>query len=254
VTASSDRRAGDVDETGAAGRSRRWRAWLARFIRNWAIVVALGTLALLGFAKVGEDVFAHESTSFDGAVQGWMLAHQYPLLDKLFVAITIVGGITGMCVLALAGAAYLWYRGHRRVGSGVLLAPVVAITLFNVVKRLYARPRPVGLGGRVDSSYSFPSGHSTSAAAVCCTLAYVMWREGYIGGRTALAFAIVAPLLIGLSRLYLNVHWATDVLGGWSVGLFVAVLSASLYNHHRRRRSTTRDAAVRTTSTQSTTS
>ena len=253
MTARGERRANDADGTAAAGRSRGWRGWLTRFIRTWAIVVALGVIALLGFAKVGEDVFAHESTSFDGAVQGWMLAHQYPLLDRTFVAITIVGGITGMCVLALIGAAYLWYRGHRRVGSGVLLAPVVAITLFNVIKRLYARPRPLGLGGRVDSSYSFPSGHATSSAAVCCTLAYVFWREGYVGGRTALAFAIAAPLLIGLSRLYLNVHWATDVLGGWSAGLFVAVLSASLYNHHRRRRAVTRSAAGGGASTQSST-
>ena len=122
----------------------------------------------------------------------------------------------------------------------MLVVPVVAITLFSVVKRIYVRPRPLGLGGRVDSSYSFPSGHATASAAVCGTLAYVLWREGFIGRRTALAFAVLAPLLVGVSRLYLNVHWATDVLGGWSVGLFIAVLSAALYNHHRRRRVTDR--------------
>ena len=221
-----------------------WAQWFKRFVRDWLVVVLVGTTALVGFAKVGEDVFAHESTSFDGAVQAWMLTHQIPLLDTIFVWITRVGGVTGMSVLALAGAAYLWYRGHRRVASGVLAVPVVAITLFSVVKRIYARPRPLGLGGRVDSSYSFPSGHATASAAVCCTLAYVLWREGFIGRRTALVFAVLAPLLIGTSRLYLNVHWATDVLGGWSVGLFIAVLSAALYNHHRRRRATDSDVST----------
>jgi membrane-associated phospholipid phosphatase len=217
---------------------REWRAWLFQFLRDWAVVVALGAAALLGFAKVGEDVFAHESTSFDGAVQAWMLAHQHPLADRLFILVTRLGGIAGMCVLAVAGAAYLWYRGRRRVAAGVLLAPVVAITLFALVKRLYARPRPLGLGGRVDSSYSFPSGHSTASAAVCCTLAYVLWREGFMRGRLALALAVFVPLLIGLSRLYLNVHWTTDVLGGWCAGLFVAVLSAVLYDRNRARRRT----------------
>ena len=206
-----------------------------RFLKDWIVVVLVGTGALVGFAKVGGDVFAHESTSFDSAVQRWMLAHQVPLLHTVFLWITRFGGIMGMRVLALAGAVYLWYRGHRRVAAGVLVVPVVANALFEVMKRVYARPRPLGFGGRVDSSYSFPSGHATASAAVCCTLAYVLWREGFIGPRTALAFAVLAPLFVGVSRLYLNVHWATDVLGGWSVGLLIAALSAALYNHHRRR-------------------
>jgi membrane-associated phospholipid phosphatase len=217
-------------------RATAWTTWLQRFVREWIVVVLMGTAALLGFAKVGQDVFTHESTSFDGAVQAWLLAHQSPLLHTIFLWITRLGGIMGMRVLALVGAVYLWFHGHRRVAAGVLVVPAVAIMLFNVVKRIYARPRPPGLGGLVDSSYSFPSGHATASAAVCCTLAYVLWREGFIGQWTALAFAVLAPLLVGASRLYLNVHWATDVLGGWSVGLFVAVLAAALYNHHRRRR------------------
>ena len=218
------------------GRSMVFR----RFLKDWIVVVLVGTGALVGFAKVGGDVFAHEATSFDTAVQRWMLAHQVPLLHTIFLWITRLGGIMGMRVLALAGAAYLWYRGHRRVAAGVLVVPVVANALFEAMKRVYVRPRPLGLGGRVDSSYSFPSGHATMSAAVCSTLAYVLWREGFIGPRTALAFAMLGPLLVGVSRLYLNVHWATDVLGGWSIGLFIAVLSAALYNHHRRRRAVSR--------------
>jgi membrane-associated phospholipid phosphatase len=214
-----------------------------RFVKDWITVVLVGTGALVGFAKVGGDVFAHESTGFDGAVQTWMLAHQLPLLHTIFLWITHLGGIMGMRVLALAGAVYLWYRGHRRVAAGVLVVPVVANALFEGLKRVYARPRPLGLGRGVDSSYSFPSGHATVSAAVCGTLAYVLWREGFIGPRAALAFATLAPLLVGVSRLYLNVHWATDVLGGWSVGLFIGALSAALYNHHRRRRASDRGVA-----------
>ena len=239
------RRQSDADASGSTQRTAGWAAWFHRFVRDWFLVVLFVTIALVGMAKVGEDVFAHESTSFDGAVQRWMLAHQYPFADRFFVLVTTIGGITGMCVLALLGAAYLWYRGRRRVAAGVLVAPVVAITLFNVVKRIYARPRPLGLGGRVDSSYSFPSGHATASAAVCCTLAYVLWREDLIKGRPALLLAIGLPLLIGGSRLYLNVHWATDVLGGWSAGLLIAVLSAALYDRYRRRRRANRNAPAR---------
>jgi undecaprenyl-diphosphatase len=239
---------GDTSPSGAvdapAHRVTGWSDGFRRFVKDWVVVVLVGTGALVGFAKVGENVFAHESAGFDRAVQGWMLVHQVPLLHTIFLWITRLGGIMGMRVLALAGAAYLWYRGHRRIAAGVLVVPVVANALFEIMKRVYARPRPLGLGGRVDSSYSFPSGHATVSAAVCCTLAYVLWREGLIGPRTALTLAMLAPFLVGVSRLYLNVHWATDVLGGWSVGLFIAVLSAALYNHHRRRRATDRSVSV----------
>jgi undecaprenyl-diphosphatase len=204
------------------------------------MVVLIGTAALAGFAKVRTDVFTHNSTSFDVAVQAWVLAHQDTLLDSVFLSITKLGGITGMRVLAVAGAAYLWFRGHRRVAAGVLVVPVVSVQLFNFVKNIYERPRPAGLAGHVDNSFSFPSGHATTSAAVCCTLAYVLWREGFVGRWTALVFALLVPLLVGFSRVYLNVHWATDVLGGWSVGLFIAALSAALYNYHRRRRAVPR--------------
>jgi undecaprenyl-diphosphatase len=232
---------GDADASGAIAETLQWRDWLARGMRDWAVVVAVGTLALFGVAKVGEDVFTHESTSFDGAIQTWILAHQHPALVKLFIWITHAGGVAPMCLLAVGGAAHVWHRGHRRTAATVLLAPSVAVLMFLALKSIYARPRPAGLTGIVPSSYAFPSGHATASAAICCTLAYVYWREGYLRRRTALLFAILVPFLVGFSRVYLNVHWATDVLGGWSSGLLIAVLSALLYDRNRRRHAQQRE-------------
>lgn len=243
MSALRNRRAGEDATYPILQRDPGMRGWFTRFLRDWAVVVMLATVAVLGLAKVGEDVFAHESGTFDGAVQSWMLSHQHSWADRIFMVITTVGGITGMCVLALIGSAYLVYRERRRVAAGVLIAPVVAIALFNTVKRVYARVRPIGLGGRVDSSYSFPSGHATASLAVCGTLAYVLWREGFITRGTAVVLAVLVPLVVGASRLYLNVHWATDVIGGWCAGLLIAVLSAVLYDRYRRRRAADRARA-----------
>jgi undecaprenyl-diphosphatase len=230
------RRDDGADVISIADYAHGWRSWLARYGRDWFAVVAIGTLALLAFAKVGEDVFSRETASFDGAIQSWVAAHQSPILIALFIWVTRLGAVAPMCALALLGAAYLWYRGKRRVAASVLVAPVVAVVLFLAVKHIYARPRPAGLGAIVPSSYSFPSGHATASTAICCTLAYVYWREGFVSKRSALLFAIIVPLLVGLSRVYLSVHWATDVLGGWSAGLLIAALSAFLYDRNRRRR------------------
>jgi undecaprenyl-diphosphatase len=228
-------RQSETDDVPASAPARGWRAWLVRFGREWAVVVGLGTLALVGVGKVGEDVMQGESTRFDDAVQHWVLAHQSRPLVAFFLFVTRVGGIAPMAALAVLGAGNLWVRGKRRVAAGVLVAPVVAILLFTIVKGIYARARPGGLGGIIPSSYSFPSGHATASAAICCTLAYVYWREGLIARSTALLLAIVLPLLIGMSRVYLDVHWATDVIGGWCAGLLIAVLSTLLYDRHRRR-------------------
>jgi undecaprenyl-diphosphatase len=176
---------------------------------------------------------AHDAIRVDAAVQAWVLGHQLPLAERVFLWITILGGITGMRVLALLGAVYLWYRGRRRVSAVTLIAAVLGDALFHVAKRVYARPRPQGLGGRVDADFSFPSGHSTVSAAVCCTLAYALWREGFIGRGKAITLAVAAPLLVGFSRVYLNVHWATDVIGGWCFGILIAILSIVLYERLR---------------------
>jgi membrane-associated phospholipid phosphatase len=69
---------------------------------------------------------------------------------------------------------------------------------------------------------------------VVVTLCYVMAREGMISWTTAILVGGGIPLIVGLTRVYLDVHWATDVIGGWTVGLFVAALSAALYEYLRR--------------------
>jgi len=87
--------------------------------------------------------------------------------------------------------------------------------------------------GLAEATSSFPSAHSTASTAVYCTLAYVLWREKMLPAPAALAVAIVAPLLIGVSRLYLDVHWATDVVGGWVAGILIAGAARLAYNRSR---------------------
>ncbi|HEX9484867.1 MAG TPA: phosphatase PAP2 family protein [Gemmatimonadaceae bacterium] len=202
--------------------------------RRWLEVVGLGVLALFIFALIGEDVFEHAPLPMDTAVRAWVLAHQSRLAYGIFHAITIVGGVNTLAFLGIAGGLYLWKRGHSFVAFAVLLAPLVSIVTYLGVKHLYARRRPPSLGRIFEGTYAFPSAHSTASAAICGTLAYVFWRQGIVPGWVALCFAILVPLAIGASRVYLDVHWASDVLGGWSAGVLVAVMSAALYNANGR--------------------
>ena len=144
---------------------------------------------------------------------------------------TALGGIGVLTFLTLAAAGYLWLSGKRRsmllllvsVGGGQLLS-----TLF---KRGFERPRPdlVPHEALVYTA-SFPSGHAMMAAVTYLTLAAMLARvqpsrvlKVYI-----LALAMIVTVAVGVSRVYLGVHWPTDVLAGWTAGAAWALVCWTL--------------------------
>lgn len=129
----------------------------------------------------------------------------------------------------MAAAVLLLVLGRRRAAVAMAAAPWLALAAYSGIRRILPRARPPGVAGYHEAASSFPSAHSTTSAAVCCALAYLVWREHLVPGPAALAIAILPPLFIGLSRVYLDVHWSTDVLGGWGVGLVIMAIAIAVY-------------------------
>ena len=200
---------------------------------NTTLLIGLSTVALAACAKLGEDVFSKETAPFDDPIRNWFLAHQGPTADRVFLTASRVGGPSVVIPLTVLVGAWLRERRNLPIAGTVLLAPTTALTLFLLIKRLYRRPRPAGGALRGERTFSFPSGHSASSAAIFGTVAYVLWREDLLDDELAVALALIPPAIIGTSRLYLDVHYATDVLGGWSVGGVVAAMSAIVYERVR---------------------
>jgi undecaprenyl-diphosphatase len=190
--------------------------------------------ALAACAKIGDDVIDHDSLAFDRAVREWTLANQRPRIRQAFGVATHVGAPSVVVPIALLAAAWLWRRQRLPIAAAMVTAPAVASGLFNAVKHTYKRQRPAGAALTRHRTHSFPSGHATTSAAVLGALAYVLWREKMLPAPAAATLGIVPPVAIGASRVYLDVHWATDVLGGWSVGALVATLGAAVYERVRR--------------------
>lgn len=186
------------------------------------------------FADVGEDVAEHSTTQFDNAVRASFVGHQNHLLHNIALVITWVGSPVVMVVLAIGAGAWFYTRGGRRMSGVVVAAPAVGGLLSGMIKVMYGRQRPIGAALLHQQTYSFPSGHAATSAAVVVTLCYVLAREAIISWRTAILAGGAVPLVVGLTRLYLDVHWTTDVVAGWAVGLFVAAMSAALYEHLRK--------------------
>lgn len=215
-------------------RTRRLRDWVRKLVTFWTLIAVVSGIALMIFADVGEDVARHKTTQFDTAVSAWFVGHQSPLLYKFALIITWIGSPAVMVLLAIGAGAWFYRRGGQSKAGAVVAAPAVGGLLSGLIKVFYGRARPGGAALLNERTYSFPSGHAATSAAVVVTLCYVLARERMISWPAAILIGGGVPLLVGITRLYLNVHWVTDVVGGWTVGLFVAGMSAALYEWLRK--------------------
>lgn len=216
----------------AGGRTK----WFRKLITFWTLIAVVSAIALTVFADVGEDVAERSTTQIDNAVRAWFVGHQSPLVYKIALVITWIGSPLAMVLVAIGAGAWFYRRRGRGQAGVVVAAPAVGGLISGVVKALYGRARPAGAALLNQNTYSFPSGHAATSAAVVVTLCYVMARERMISWPTAIVVGGGIPLLVGLSRLYLDVHWFTDVVGGWTAGLFVAAMSAAVYERLRSSR------------------
>ena len=196
-------------------------------------LIGVSTAAVAACAKVGEDVFNREAGPFDEPIRNWVLEHQTPALRDAFLVITNVAAPSVIIPCTGALGAWLWQKRGLSIAGAVVISPAVALAIFLAVKRIYRRKRPDGGARLHELTYAFPSGHAATAAAVFGTASYVLWREDMLPRGAAEALGGTGTLLVGASRVYLDVHWATDVLGGWAVGGLVAALSAAVYERVR---------------------
>lgn len=219
----------DTAYGGAGGAQRGVRhpravlsAWLTSAAATLAVVLlALGASAHAGLSAYDVPVTTAVTGSRDG------------LLTPLARAFTFLGSTLSISVLTIVVVAWLVWR-RRAVLSGVVFAGTMAVSaaLTTILKHLVGRARPpaVDVLGAVDTSYSFPSGHSLNsmvffgllAAVVVAVTATLRARVAAVAGWLAATGAI------GLSRIYLGYHWMTDVLAGWCTGLAILALVAAI--------------------------
>ncbi|THA76852.1 phosphatase PAP2 family protein [Streptomyces sp. A0642] len=146
-----------------------------------------------------------------------------------------------MRALIAVAAVVLWRRGDRVLAAWVVATTLVSSLLQQGVKAAIGRERP-RWPDPVDSAHyaAFPSGHAMTAMVTCGLLLWLLRRSGarpWIR-RTALAAAAVSVLGVGLTRLYLGVHWPSDVLGGWLLGAALTALATAGYDRYASRQRT----------------
>lgn len=188
-------------------------------------VVTGGLLAVLGvllFVELAGEVREGATQGFDDAVMRWVGAHPMrPTLEPVMVEITMLGtGSVVMTVVAVSGL-FLWLTRHKHSAALLLVATFFGLILNNLLKMGFDRERPqVFEWGTHALTSSFPSGHAMSAATVYVTVAYLaarLQRRRWHRWLT-LIIALVVVMLIAASRVYLGVHYPSDVAAGVVLG------------------------------------
>ncbi|MFJ6479302.1 MULTISPECIES: phosphatase PAP2 family protein [unclassified Streptomyces] len=139
-----------------------------------------------------------------------------------------------MRALAAVACTLLWWRGDRERALRVALVTLAASALQQGLKALVGRERPVWPDPVDSAQYAaYPSGHAMTATVVCGLLLWLLPRPAGGRGRiarvvAAWAVAVVSVLGVGFTRVYLGVHWPSDVLAGWLLGVALVALATSV--------------------------
>lgn len=191
--------------------------------------LALIAGAILAFVGIADDMREDGGRAFDWAVL--RLTHPNPAdladpagpswLDHASADFSALGSVTVLLTVVIAACGYLLLR--RRALEALLLGLAAGggLAISQMLKTAFERDRPPDAYRAVEVlNQSFPSGHAMLSAVVFLTLGAMLARaeEGWRLRVYVLAVAILIAVLVGLTRIHLGVHWATDVLGGWCAG------------------------------------
>jgi undecaprenyl-diphosphatase len=204
------------------------------------ISLAVAVLALFLFAWIGSEVLEGDTQHFDQAIRGWV--HQYASagMTRAMTGISLLGYNILILEMLMAFGVFAWLR-WKRAAVWLAVAMAGSLALDTALKYAYHRVRPVAFFGVAPHSYSFPSGHAL------CSFCFYGVLAGLLSARTkALSWRIVIWIVaavlviaIGLSRIYLGVHYPSDVIAGY-LAAAVWVGTVIVLDHVRKVRRSSR--------------
>jgi undecaprenyl-diphosphatase len=199
-------------------------AWLAAGL-------AFSAFVIWAFVELTDEVVEGESRTLDTAVLLWIHSTFPGWLEGPMRIITALGYYWIVLPLLAVAVTFFYRRGWRLSAVLLLVSTAGSVVLTTVLKGVFERARPELFdSGYQASFYSFPSGHATVAVGFYGMLTLVLaYRLGGIARWALVIFGILVVLLIGFSRLYLGVHYPTDVLAGYLAALLWLVCVGAVY-------------------------
>jgi membrane-associated phospholipid phosphatase len=195
------------------------------------ILVLLVVYAVGSFVGTATDVFVpHYAANVDLSLANLLHDFRNPLLVKVFLWVTLLGNWRIVAVMVPIIAILFWLWNKKNYIVPFLVSVGGSFVTGTVFKFIWHRPRPMDVGVYLEKSWSFPSGHAVLAVSLYGFLIYFFWKyfKKWKNKINALFLGILVIIFIGFSRLYLGVHYLSDVWAGGMVGFFWLVISIGL--------------------------
>jgi len=196
--------------------------------------LAICLIILLVLSKLFNEVIEREAFAFDTSFLLWLHQFANPILDVVMLTITRLGDPEVVVTIAIVSLGILWWQHYRKEAKIFTFACLGAAILNTGLKLLFSKPRPQ-LWPRLisETSFSFPSGHALGSLVFYGLLAYLLATHYPKLSKVIYTFAVGVIVAISFSRLYLGVHWPTDVIAGGCIGflwLMLCIIMLKLQN------------------------
>lgn len=197
-------------------------------------------LLLMGFGALAMAASLYPLNPFDLNVASFVQSFESPALTKVMEFFTTIGSAKFSIVIAVAAMIFLYFVLRHRLELIFLGCALGGSAVMNqILKMIFHRERPTVHRLIEETGYSFPSGHTMGAFALYAALAFLLWRhiDSRAGRSILLAGSCMAILMIGVSRVYLGVHYPSDIIGAMMASGFWLGFTIWAYQLYMERRS-----------------
>lgn len=203
----------------------------------WAFIISV--VSLIGFSIMAIIISRHNILTFDSTIISYIQGLETPALTTIMKFFTFMGSGNSIFVIAVIVMFFLYVVLHHRSELVFFTIVIVSTGILNgMLKDFFHRARPdlhrlIEIGG-----YSFPSGHAMSAMVVYGALAFLLWRHipTRMGRTILIILSAMMIFMIGISRVYLGVHYPSDIIGGYFASGFWLATAIWFYQRYKERR------------------
>ncbi|MEH7073224.1 phosphatase PAP2 family protein [Neobacillus drentensis] len=203
------------------------------------IAFSISVVSIIGFSLISLFISDQKIIHFDRVIIDKIQGQETTILTKVMKIFTFIGSAPFVIVLSLFMLFFLYNVLNHRVELILFVAAIAGSAILNaILKNLFQRVRP-DLHRLINvEGYSFPSGHAMNAFTVYSIISFLLWRHisNRLGRMTLIIVSSVMILAIGISRIYLGVHYPSDIIGGYFASGFWITTAILFFQYYQEKR------------------